>query len=61
MWTIFFLSVFIEFVTTLLLFHSLFFWPHMWKRELPVQGSNQHPLHGKQSLNPWATMEVVRF
>ena len=39
MWTI--LSVFIEFVTVLLLFSVLVFWPGgMWESQLPDQGSN---------------------
>ena len=38
MWTIF--KVFIEFVTILLLFYTLFFWPGG-----PEEGWNLHPLH----------------
>ena len=42
MWTIF--KLFIEFVTILLLFHVLVFWPRgMWDSQLLDQGSNQDP------------------
>ena len=42
MWTIF--KLFIEFVTILLLFHVLVFWPQgMWDSQLLDQGSNLDP------------------
>ena len=45
MWTIF--EVPIEFVTILLWFYVLVFWPQgMWDL-IPNQGSNLHPLHWK--------------
>ena len=44
MWTLF--KVLIKFVTILLLFHVLVFWPSgMWN--LSSQGSNLHALHWK--------------
>ena len=50
MWTI--LKVFVEFVTTLLLFYVLAFWPQgMWDLSYPHQESNTHPLHWKASLD----------
>ena len=46
MWTI--LKVFVEFVTTLLLFYVLVFWPEgMWDLSYPHQESNTRPLHWK--------------
>ena len=42
MWTIF--KLFVEFVTILLLFHVLVFWPQgMWDSQLLDQGSNLDP------------------
>ena len=59
MWTIF--KVFIEFVTILLLFYTLFFWPPgMWDLSSPRRDGTCTPCTGKQSLNPWTTREVPR-
>ena len=39
---------FVEFVTILLLFHALVFWPlRQVRSQLPNQGSNPYPLHWK--------------
>ena len=44
MWTI--LKVFIKFVTTLLLFYVLVFWPQgMWDLSYPHQEANTHSVH----------------
>ena len=49
-WTIF--KVFIEFITMLLLFYVLVYWPQ-------DQGSSPHPpWTGRESLNPWPSREV---
>ena len=54
MWTI--LKIFIEFVTTLLLFYGLVFWPQKACGILTLdQGWNSHPCIGRQSLNHWTT------
>ena len=43
-----YIKVFIEFVTILLLFYVLVFWPQgIWEPQLPNQGLNPHPLHWK--------------
>ena len=51
-----FLKVFIEFVTILLLFYVLVR-RHVGS-SFPDQGLNLHLLHGRRSLNHWATTEV---
>ena len=41
-------KIFIEFISVLLLFYVLVFWPQgMWDLSSPDQGSNLHPLHWK--------------
>ena len=66
MWTIFFFKSFIEFVTILLLFYVLCFWPQgMWdlwpQGILPNQGWNPGPLHWKVSLHCWSTREFPQL
>ena len=54
MWTIF--QVFIEFVTILLLFYVLVFWPRgMWDLSSPTRDQTLTPSIGRQSLNHWTT------
>ena len=55
-----FFKVFIEFVTILLLFYGLVFWPEgTWELRLPNQGSNsQPPGIGREYLNHWTMREV---
>ena len=51
MWTI--LKVFIEFVTILLLFYVLIFWPRgMWDLRSLTRDQTYTPCIGRQSLNP---------
>ena len=60
MWTIF--KVFIEFVTILLVFYVLVFWPWgMWGLSSPTRGQTLTPWIGRQSLNHWTTREVPRW
>ena len=57
MWTIF--KVFIAFVTKLLLFYVLGFWPWgMWSLSSPTRDRTRTPCIGRQSLNHWTTREV---
>ena len=57
MWTIF--KVFIEFVTILLLFYVLVFWPRgMWGLTSLTRDQTHTPFIGRQSLNHWTTREV---
>ena len=57
MWTIF--KVFIEFVTILLLFYILVFWPWgMWDLSSPPRDQTRTPCIGRQSLTHWTTREV---
>ena len=57
MWTIF--KVFIEFVTTLLLFYVLVFWPwRMWDPSSLTRDQTDTPFIGRWSLNHWTTREV---
>ena len=57
MWTI--LKVFIEFVTILLLFCVLVFWPRgMWDLSSPTRDQTCTPCIGRQSLNHWTAREV---
>ena len=57
MWTI--LKVFIEFVTILLLFCVLVFWPRgMWDLSSPTRDRTRNPCIGRQSLNHWTAREV---
>ena len=57
MWTIF--KAFIEFVTILLLFYVLVFWPQvMWNLTSPTGDQTHLPCVGRQSLNYWITREV---
>ena len=56
MWTIF--KVFIEYVTMLLLFYVLIFWPQsMWDFSSPARDQAHTPCIGRQSLNHWTTRE----
>ena len=53
-------KVFIEFVTTLLLFCVLVFWHQgMWGSKIPDQKLNCTPYIGRQSLDHWTTKEVL--
>ena len=57
MWALF--RVFIEFVTTLLLFYVLVFWPQgMWDLSSLTRDWTCTPCVGRQSLNHWTTSEV---
>ena len=57
MWTIF--KVFIKFVTVLLLFHVLAFWPGgMWRLSSPIRDQTHIPCIRRQSPNHWTTREV---
>ena len=57
MWTIF--RVFIEFVTILLLFYVLVFWPRsMWVLSSPTRDRTSIPCIGRQSLNHWTARKV---
>ena len=57
MWTIF--KVFIEFVTVLLLFYVLLFWPWgMWDLSSPARDWTHTPCIGRWGLNHWTTREV---
>ena len=57
MWTIF--KVFIEFVTILLLFYVLVFWPRgMWDLSSLTRDRTCTPCIERQSLNPWTAREV---
>ena len=58
MWTIF--KVFIEFVTTLLLFHVLVFWPPgMWDLISPTGNWTLIPCVGRWSLNHRTSREIL--
>ena len=58
MWTIF--KVFIEFVTILLLFYVLVFWPQgMWDLSSPARDRTRTPCTGRRSLNHWTAREVL--
>ena len=57
MWTIF--KVFIEFVTILLLFYVLVFWPQgMWDLSSLTRDRTLTPCIGRQHLNQWTAREV---
>ena len=58
MWIIF--KVFVEFVTTLLLFYVLFFCPQgMWDLSSPTRDQTHTPYIGRQTLiNKWTVREV---
>ena len=54
-----FLKVFIEFVTILLLFYVLLFWPRgMWDLSSPTGDHTRTPCIGRQSLHHWTAKEV---
>ena len=54
-----FLKVFIEFVTILLLFYVLVFWPRgMWDLSSSTRDRTCTPCIGRQSLNHWTAREV---
>ena len=55
----FFLKVFIEFVTILLMFYVLVFWPWgKWDLSSPTRDWTCTPCIGRQRLNHWTTREV---
>ena len=57
MWTIF--NIFIEFVTILLLFYVLIFWPgSTWDLSSLTRDQTRTPCIGRQSLNHWTTRKV---
>ena len=57
MWIIF--KIFIEFVTILLLFYVLAFWPwDMWGFSSPTRDQTHMPCIGRWSLNHWTAREV---
>ena len=57
MWTIF--KVPIEFITKLLLFYILFFWPWgMWDLSSSTRDQNLHPCIGRPSFNHWTTRDI---
>ena len=57
LWTIF--NVFIEFVTILLLFYVLVFWPEgMWDLSSPTRDQTCTLCLGRPSFNRWTTREV---
>ena len=57
-----FLKVFIEFVTTLLLFYALFCWPQgMWDLSSPTRDRTHTPCIGKRSLNQWKHVKSLCF
>ena len=59
MWAIF--NVFTEFVTILLLFYVLVFWPRgMWDLSSTTRDRTRTPCIGRRSLNHWTTREVPR-
>ena len=59
-WTIF--KVFIEFVTTLLLFYILVFWPQdMWDLSFPIKDRTHTLCIGRRSLNHWTAREVSQI
>ena len=56
-WTIF--KVFIEFVTILLLFYVLVYWPRgMWHLSSLFRDQTCTPCIGRQSFNHWTTREA---
>ena len=60
MWTI--LKVFIELVTTLLLFYVLVFWPRgMWDPSSPIRDRTYTACVERRSLNHWTAREVPRL
>ena len=60
MWTSF--KVFIEFVTILLLFYVLVFWPRgMWDLSSPTRDQTHTPCIGRRSLNNWTTREIPKY
>ena len=57
MWHIF--KVFVGFVTILLLFYALVFWPWvMWDPRSPTRDWTHTPCMGRWSLNHWTAMKV---
>ena len=59
-WTIF--KVFIEFVTVLLLFYVLVFWPQgMWDLSSPTRDRACTPCIGRQSLNHQTAREIPEY
>ena len=60
MWTIF--TAFIKFVTILLLFYVLVFWPQgVWDLSSSTRDPTHTPCIGRQSLNHWTAREVPRL
>ena len=55
------LKVFIDFVTILLLFYVLVFWPRgLWDLSSPTRDRTHTIYIGRQSLNYWTTREVPK-
>ena len=52
-------EVFVEFVTILVLFHIVIFWPQgMWDLGSPSRDGTWTPCIGRRSLNHWTTRDV---
>ena len=59
MWII--CKIFIEFVTVLLLFYVLVFWPQgMWDLSSPIRDRTRTPCIERQSFNHWTAREVPK-
>ena len=59
-WNLFIFKVFIEFVTMLLLFYILAFWPRsMWDLSFLTRDQIHTPCIGRWRLNHWTTREVL--
>ena len=57
LWTI--SKVFIEFVTILLLFYVLVFWPQgMWNLNSPTRDQTRTPCVERRNLNHWTAQDV---
>ena len=60
MWII--LKVFMEFVTILLLFYVMVFWPRgMWDLSPPTRDQTQTPCIDRQSLNHWTVNKILNW
>ena len=52
-------KVFIKFVTILLLFYVLVFWPQgMWNLNSPTRDQTHTPCVGRRNLNHWTAQDV---
>ena len=55
-------KVFNEFVTTLLLFYVLVFWPRgMWDLGSLTRNPTHTPCTGRESLNHWTTRKIPTY